>query len=126
MSWWDLIKSHLEDFGVSLFFAFGGSGFALYAWSRKAPDHHLAIRAVAVVLGGQLVAFATTAIAYGYYNTSKWMAPAIGAGCGILGFATLLLLWKIGFRAVERSDTIADAVINKGVDLLGGKTKEDR
>lgn len=101
-AWWNATA---ETLGITLAFAFGGAGFAL--WMAKDTS---IVRGFVVILAGLMVASAATVIVHGYFGASPFLAPVVGVVCGLVAMPLLSAIAQIG---QQRAADIVTGVVNK-------------
>lgn len=109
--WW---AANVETLGVALTFAFGGSGFLLWAVDKGPFSTG---RVLSVIAAGQFVTGIATAFVHGYLGWSIFVAPAVGSVCGLVALPMIFAIAKGGKRVETRADDIAD----KGINMIPGK-----
>ncbi len=109
MSWRDFLSHYADTLGVTAMFAMLGSGFLLWIGSDPISKG----KALAVLAAGQFVSGIATAFVHGYLGWSIFVAPAVGATCGLVALPIILAVAKGGKRVEARADDIADKAIDK-------------
>lgn len=115
MTWRDFLNQYADTMGVTALFALLGSGFLLFIGGDRTPLSRG--RAVIVLAAGQFVSGIATAVVHGYLGWSIFVAPAVGAVCGLVALPIILAVAKGGRRVEMRADDIADM----GLDKIGVK-----
>ena len=109
MGWKDFLANYAETLGVSALFAMLSSGMLLWIGSEPISKG----RALMIVAAGQLVTGAATAFVHGYLQWSIFVAPAVGATCGLVALPVIWSVVKAGRRVEGHADDIADRAIDK-------------
>ena len=115
-SWPEFLDKYLQTLGVTLAFAIGGAG--LLVWSSH--EIYSASKALMVVTAGLLLAAGSTAFFHGYLGWNIFIAPFVGATCGLIALPVLLGVAKIGQRIGSRAPDIGDKLIDR---YTGKETK---
>lgn len=113
------LSKHIEEFGITLSFAFFGSAMLLWVTAEKQPLS--ANRAGMVIVAGQLVGSCAALFAFGYLLWPWFVSPLIGAIAGISAIPVIRSVIKIAQRGEDRAGDIADAGINR----VAGPPKAD-
>lgn len=109
MGWHDFLSKYAETLGVSALFAALSSGMLLWIGSEPITKG----RALLIVAAGQFVASIATAFVHGYLQWSIFVAPAVGATCGLVAMPAIWTIVKAGRRVEGHADEIADKAIDK-------------
>ncbi len=118
MTWRDFVHHYADTLGVAAFFALLGSGLLLFVGSDKVPLSRG--RALTVLAAGQFVAAIATAFVHGVLGWSIFLAPFVGAVCGLVALPIILAVVKGGRRVEMRADDIADTALDKVGVKKGG------
>lgn len=110
-SWRDFFNEHGSTLGVTLVFAALGSGISL--WAADLSNPVTKTRALFVLATGQLVNFCVTVYCLGVLQWSQFVAPGVGAICGIIGISVISVIIK---RAPQIADTGVDIALRKKGD----------
>ena len=108
-SWRDFVATYAETLGVSAMFALLSSGMLLWIGSEPISKG----RALLIVAAGQFVTGIATAFVHGYLQWSIFVAPAVGATCGLVALPVIWTVVKAGRRVEGHADEIADKAIDK-------------
>ena len=109
MGWREFWDHYWQTLGVTAAFAFGGSGFLLWASSQTVSPG----RALLVIAAGQGVQAAATAFFMGYLGWNIFLAPVVGLVCGLVALPLILAVVKVGQRIEDRAGDIADQQIDR-------------
>lgn len=113
VTWGDFLRASSATIGITAFFALIASGFLLWTESLKGPLGHQ--RVLVVLVAGQITAAVVAIGTFGYWKLSKFLAPGVGAVCGLIGYPVIK-------RIADRGPDIADRVIDK----IGHHQEEER
>ena len=111
VGWHEFFDKYLETLGVSALFAALSSGMLLWIGSEPITKG----RALLIVAAGQFVAAIATAFVHGYLNWSIFVAPAVGATCGLVALPAIWTVVRAGQRVEGHAEEIADKAIDKVV-----------
>lgn len=113
MGWREFWDHYWQTLGVTAAFSFGGAGIVLWG----SPQIITPGRAFLVIVSGQFVTGASTALVHGYLGWNIFVAPFVGLVCGLVAMPIMRAVIKIGQRVDERATDIAD----RQIDRFGGK-----
>lgn len=119
MTWREFIRENADTAGITLVFAALGSGFMLWASANRQTTIKAVTpgRAIMVIAAGQLVGAVATAFCFGFLSWNLFVAPGVGALCGLVGVFILMASIKGGERIEDRGADLAD----RGIELIARK-----
>jgi hypothetical protein len=109
MGWHEFLAKYAETLGVSALFAALSSGMLLWIGSEPITKG----RALLIVAAGQFVASIATAFVHGYLNWNIFVAPAVGATCGLVALPAIISVVKAGKTVEGHAGDIAEKAIDK-------------
>lgn len=109
MGWHEFVTKYADTLGITALFAALSSGMLLWIGNEPITKG----RALMIVAAGQLVASVATAVAHGYLQWSIFVAPAVGATCGLVAMPMIWSVVKAGKQVENHAGEIADKAIDK-------------